>query len=155
MIIWCMLPQIWSATDIIFCYFRPFFALLPHYWHQKLKFGKKCKKRLEILPFYTRAPKIKVIWCMVPEISSMIWAVFCPFIPLTTWKIKILKKWKKNPGGIIILNMSTINENHMMYDSWDMEHNRQIFFSFWTIFCPFIPFPPLTTQRIKILKKWK
>ena len=42
----------------------------------------------------------------------------------------------------------------MMYDSWDMEHNRQIFFSFWTIFCPFTPPPPLTTQRIKVLKKW-
>ena len=27
MIKWCMLTQIWSATDIIFCHFRPFFAL--------------------------------------------------------------------------------------------------------------------------------
>ena len=48
--------------------------------------------------------------------------------------------------------MSPINKNHMMYDSWDMEHSRQIFFSFWTIFCPFTL--PLTTQRIKVLKKW-
>ena len=42
-------------------------------------------------------------------------------------------------------------------DSWDMEHERQDFFSFWTIFAllhPSSPFP-LTTQRIKILKKWK
>ena len=23
------------------------------------------------------------------------WTVFCPFTPLTTWKIKILKNWKK------------------------------------------------------------
>ena len=29
---------------------------------------------------------------------------------------------------MIILNMSTIYDNHMMYDSGDMEHNRQIFF---------------------------
>ena len=29
-IIWCMLPEIWSATDIIFCHSWPFFALLPH-----------------------------------------------------------------------------------------------------------------------------
>ena len=64
---------------------------------------------------------------------------------------------KKTPGGIIILNMSAINENHMMYDSWDMEHDRHNFLSFWTIFCPFTstPSPTLTTQRIKILKKWK
>ena len=28
-IIWCMLPEIWSSTDIICCHFRVFFALLP------------------------------------------------------------------------------------------------------------------------------
>ena len=38
--------------------------------------------------------------------------------------------------------MSTIHENHMMYDSWDMEHDRQNFFSFWAIFCPFTPPSP-------------
>ena len=67
------------------------------------------------------------------------------------------KFWKneKTPGGIIILNISTINENHMMYDSWDVEQDRQNSFSFWANFCPFTPVPPLTTQRIKILKKWK
>ena len=80
------------------------------------------------------------------------WTIFCPFTPLTTKKIKILKKWKKLLE-VNILHMSTINKNHM-YDSWDMERNRHIFFSFWTIFCPFTP-PPLITQRIKILKKWK
>ena len=31
-----------------------------------------------------------------------------------------------------------------------MERDRQIFLSFWTIFCPFTT---LTTQKIKILKK--
>ena len=40
---WCMLTQIWSTTDIIFCHFRSFFALLLHYWPQKLKFGKNVK----------------------------------------------------------------------------------------------------------------
>ena len=30
-----------DATDLIFCHFGPFFALLPHYWRQKLKFKKK------------------------------------------------------------------------------------------------------------------
>ena len=59
---------------------------------------------------------------------------------------------KKMPIDIIILNMCTINDNHMMYDSWDMECKRQNFFSLWIIFCPFTP---LTTQKIKILKKWK
>ena len=26
---WCMVPEIWSATDRIFSHFGPFFALLP------------------------------------------------------------------------------------------------------------------------------
>ena len=40
----------------------------------------------------------------------------------------------------------------MIYGSWDMKHNKQSFLLFWTIFCPFTL---LTTQKIKILKKWK
>ena len=81
------------------------------------------------------------------------WAIFCPFMPLTAQKIKILKKWKKTPGDIIILHMCTKNYDQMMYSSWDMVRDRcNCYFSFWAIFCPFIP---LTAQKIKILKKWK
>ena len=83
------------------------------------------------------------------------WTIFCPFTSLKTWKIKILKKWKQQKkmlGDIIILYMCTINENHMMYGSWDMEYDRPFFFSFWTILCLFTP---LTSQKIKILKKEK
>ena len=80
------------------------------------------------------------------------WAIFCPFTSLTTKKIKILKKMKILPGDIIILHMCTMNDNHMMYSFWDIKCNGQYFLSFWTIFCTFIP---LTTQKIKILKKWK
>ena len=45
-----------------------------------------------------------------------------------------------------------INDSHMMYGSSDTECNGQNVLSFWTIFCPF---NSLTTQKIKILKKWK
>ena len=44
--IWCMLPEIWSATDIIFYHFGPFSSLLNHYWPQKLKFGKNVLEKL-------------------------------------------------------------------------------------------------------------
>ena len=54
------------------------------------------------------------------------------------------QKRKKTPGGIILLHICTINENHIMYGSSDMEHDGQNFLSSWTIFCPFIP---LTTQK--------
>ena len=65
-------------------------------------------------------------------------------------KIRILKKWEKIAGDIIILHQST--KNHMMYSSWDTEWERQKKLSFWAIFCHFIP---LTTKKIKIKKKWK
>ena len=48
--------------------------------------------------------------------------------------------------------MCTINDNYMMYSSWDVARNRQNLLSFWAIFCTFTP---VTTQKIKILKKWK
>ena len=48
--------------------------------------------------------------------------------------------------------MCTINDNHMMYGSWDMEYDGQNLLSFWTICCLFTP---LTTWKIKISKKWK
>ena len=62
--------------------------------------------------------------------SLSFWAIFCPFTPLTTRKIKILKKKKKMPGDITILHKCTINDNHVIYGSWDMKHDRQNFLSF-------------------------
>ena len=45
-------------------------------------------------------------------------------------------------------HMWTINdisyENHMIYGSWDINCNREIFLSSWVIFCPFTP---LTAQK--------
>ena len=84
--------------------------------------------------------------------SLSFWTIFCPLTPLTAWKIKILKKWKKKHGDIIILQKCTINDNHMIYGSWVMKHDTQNFLPFWTVFCPFTL---LTTQKIKILKNWK
>ena len=87
------------------------------------------------------------IWflkCKVPQTFLSFWAIFCPFSPLTTWKIKILKL-RKTPGHII-LHICTINNNHMIYGSWDMEREGQNFLSFRKMFCPF------TLQQSK---KWK
>ena len=75
------------------------------------------------------------------------WTVFCLFIPLWPQKIKIFKT-KKAPEDIIIiiiLEMSTINDNHMMYGTWDMEPDEQNFLSFWTICYTFTPPPPPTS----------
>ena len=60
---------------------------------------------------------------------------FLPFYPLNNPKNQTFEKMEKLPGDII-LNKCTINENHMMYGSSDMKHDRQNFLSFWTIFTP-------------------
>ena len=83
----------------------------------------------------------------------LFWAIFCPFTPLTTQKTKILKRWKKAPGDIIILHVCAINDNHMMYGSWYTEHDRQNFLSFCTIFCTFTPPNDLKNQNFKRMKK--
>ena len=83
------------------------------------------------------------------------WTIFCPFTLLRTQKIKIFKNWKKTHGDIIILHLCTTNDNHMMYGSWDMKHDRQNFFSFWAIFCPFYPTNNPKNQNFGKMKKKK
>ena len=77
---------------------------------------------------------------------------FLPFYPSNNQKIQNFEKMKKIPGDVIILHSCIINDNHMMYGSWDIKRDGQNFLLFWTIFCSFTP---LTTWKIKILKNWK
>ena len=83
------------------------------------------KKICSIYHHFTCASKITIIWCTVPEIGSETDRIFCHFGPFLLF--------------YPILHMCTINDSHMMYGSWDMEHDRHNFLSFWTIFCLFIP----------------
>ena len=109
---------------------------------------------MEILSFYTYMCTINEdhmiygswnIRCDRQKFLSF-WDIFCPFSPLTT-------PWKKMPGDIIILHISTINDNRMMYGSWDMEHDRHNFLSFWNIFCFFTPSVDPENQNFQ--KKWE
>ena len=92
-----MVPEIRSVTDLIFCHFGLFFALLPRLTTQKIKILKKWKKHLEMLSLYTCVPPMTIKWCMVPQIWRVTDRIFChfgpflPFYPLTTQKFKILK----------------------------------------------------------------
>ena len=78
--------------------------------------------------------------------------LFLPFYAPNNLKNQYSEKMKKMAGDITILNMCTINDNHMMYGSWYIECNRRNFLLFWTIFCHLTP---LKTHIIKILKKWQ
>ena len=72
--------------------------------------------------------QMKIIWYMVLEIWSVTDRSFCHFGLLFALLPLPPNPMKKTPGDIIILHMWTINENHMMYDTWDMEWDTQIFF---------------------------
>ena len=61
---------------------------------------------------------------------------------------------KKTPGDIITLHLHTTNDDHMMYGSWDMGHDRHNFLSFWTIFLPFYN-PPNKSENQKFEKMKK
>ena len=52
---------------------------------------------------------------------------------------------------IIILNMSTVNENHTIQSETQCAPDR-LFLSSWAIFCPFTP---ITALKMKISKKKK
>ena len=119
---------------------------------------EKWKDLLEISWFYTCVPKITIIWCTVPNMwDTEFFVILGHFLSFTTPlmipKIKILKKkWKKCLDILHILHRHTINNNHMMYGSWDKECDRQTFLSFWIVFCPFLP---LKNPKIKILRNEK
>ena len=86
-----------------------------------------------------------------------LWTAFCPFIhpplaPPMDPENQNFKKMKKTLEAILILQMFNLNDSNMIYGFSDMECNRQIFLSYWTVFCPF---SPLTTHKIKIFKNWK
>ena len=86
------------------------------------------------------------------QISSSFWTIFCPFTPLTSSEIKILNKMKKNAW--IYYHFIQVYHKWQSYDVWFLIYQVQQteFFVIWTTFCPLTS---LTTQKIKILKKWK
>ena len=52
---------------------------------------------------------------------------FLPFYPLKNLKNQNFEKNEKNPRDLIILQMCTLNSNHMMYYSGDNDCSEQTF----------------------------
>ena len=66
---WCIVPEIWSMTDIIFSSFCAIFcSFTPLTTQKKSKFWKKWKKHLEISSFYSSVPKLMIKYYTVLEI---------------------------------------------------------------------------------------
>ena len=131
----------------------------------KIKILKKWKKHLEISLVYTCIPKMTIIWCMLHEIWNKTDIIFCHFGPfsaqlltlLTTWKIKVLKKWKNH---LKILSFYTcIPQMMMMMIIWSIV--PEIWSRTGRTFCHFglffalLPPPPknLENQNFEKMKK--
>ena len=133
------------STDINFCHSGSCFALftpLKTYKIRTLKTWKNTWRYYWFTQVYRKWQSYHVWFQRYGTWRSFCHFGFFPFTSLTTQKIKIFQKWKKR---VKILSFYTINDNHIMYCSWDIECNRQILLSFWTAFCPF---SPLTTQKM-------
>ena len=124
MIICYTVHEIWALTDVIVIFhFGLFFAFIP--WNSpKNQISQKWKKHLEISSFYTHVPKIMIRWCIVPEI-------WCTIDRQTDGQTKVTHR-----GGC---PSPLTNHNHMRYNSWNIEWNRQNFLSFLGQFLAILP----------------
>ena len=99
-IVWCMVPEIWSVTDRIFCQFGPF---LPFYHpnipkNQNFEKLKKTPGDIIILHMCTTNENHMVngSWYIKRDgqIFLSFWTIFSPFTSLKSQKMKLLEKWK-------------------------------------------------------------
>ena len=103
-IIWCMVPEIWSVTDRMFCHYRLFFALLARYGPRESKFWKNKKKAVEDITI--NDSHIIYVFSVI-DCNRQNFCHFGPFfslltlLPLTTWN-QNFGNLKKAPGAIII-----------------------------------------------------
>ena len=110
----------WQSYELWFLRYwaqwTKFFAILDHFLSfyvpnkpKNQNFEKMKKKPGDIIILHKCTIKRTIIWCMVPKIWGMMDSffyfglLFALFTPITTWKIKILKNWKKTHWDIIIL----------------------------------------------------
>ena len=98
-VIWCMVPEIRSATD------KFFFVILDHFFpfypsnnpkNQNFEKMKKIAGDIIILHMWTIYDNHMIYGSCDGHNFLSFWTAFCPFTPLTTRKIKILKNWKKS-----------------------------------------------------------
>ena len=134
----------YGAKQTISCHSGPFFALL-HPMHPENQIFGKMNDACEdiVIVQMCTINESHDVWFLRYEMQQTEFLVildhFLPFYPRphNNPKNQNFEKLKKRPGGIIILHTCTINDNHMMYSSWDMKYDRQNFLSLWTVFLPF------------------
>ena len=99
---WYDLQFLWyRAKQTEFGKFRPFFCWRYH------DFAHVYQKSLS-----SEVRSLRYGWDR--HIFLSFWAILCPFVTLTTRKIKILKKWKKKTPGDTMLHKCSKNHDYML-----------------------------------------
>ena len=141
----------WQSNDVCFLrygvWWTEFFVILNHFLHfyppnnnpKNQNFEKLKKPTGDMITLHVRTINDNHdVWFLRYGVWQtelfVILEHFLPFYPPNNMKNQTFEKMKKPPGDIIILHMCTINDNHLMYGSWDMEHVTD------KIFCHFGPF---------------
>ena len=166
-IIWCMVTEIWRAIDKIFGHSGPFFSFFSSYRHRKSKFSKY--EKITWISFYKCVSWRIVIgmmygcWYMECKGHNFLsfWTVFYPLYPLshplTTRKIKILKKWKNH---LEILSFYTCIPQMtiiwcMVPEIWSVSDRTFCYFGPLFVLLPPPPPPPSNpiNQNLEKMKK--
>ena len=116
----------WKSYDVWFlryeAWWTKFFVILDHFW----PFTTLKTKNIKILKNWGKKPWTYYHFTYVYhkwqsyDVWLLRYGVWQTEFFVKPWKIKILKKWKKRPGDIIILIKFIKNHDHMLYCSWNM-----------------------------------
>ena len=155
-IISCMVPEISSVTENFLSFWNHVLPFYPPNNPKNQKFEKMKKPPGDIITLHMSTINDNDIMYGSWDIKRnteffVILDHFCLY-PCNNPKNQNFEKMKKMPGDIILSHKCTINDNHMMYGSWNWKRDTQNFLSFWTVF---YPFTVVTTQKIRIWKNEK
>ena len=130
-VIWCTVPEIWSAIDRTFCHSGPSLVLSP--------------PSFPLLPY---EPKKSKFW----KNEKNTWRYY--YFTNVYHKWQLYDVWFLRYGAQRTRFFVVLDYFFLSYalTTRKIKSDGQNVLSFWTVFCPFIL---LTIQKIKILKNWK
>ena len=140
-IIWYTVPEIRSETDRIFCHFGPFCPFTPTqrrksgFWH----YEKNTWRYYHLIHVYHKWQSYDATFLRYRAWQNFrsFWTIFCPFIPQTTQKIKILQQWKKRQEissfytfvPNIMITWCTVSETWYATDRWTDGRSEKVTYS--------------------------
>ena len=150
----------YGVRQTIFCYFRPVFALLPHYWPQKLKFGKNVKNTWRYYPFthvYHKSRSYDVWFLRYKVQRTEFFVILGHFYPLTLLTTQKIKTWKNEKNSWRYYHFKHEYHKWKSYDVWFLRYGAQQtnFFLILDHFLPFYTISPANNTENQNLEKMK